>query len=62
MIANGGVHYRPYLVDKIVDCEGNVLMVAEPEVLHKMEVSDSTWQIIREGMSRLLARRTAAPG
>ena len=53
MIANGGVHYRPYLVDKIVDCEGNVLMVAEPEVLHKMEVSDSTWQIIREGMEQV---------
>ncbi|HHU75313.1 MAG TPA: penicillin-binding protein 2 [Firmicutes bacterium] len=50
MIANGGVHYRPFLVDKIIDCEGNVEMVAEPEVLHTMEISDLTWQIIREGM------------
>ncbi len=50
MIANGGIHYRPFLVDRIVDCEGNVLMVAEPEVMHRMEASDSTWKIIREGM------------
>ncbi len=50
MIANGGLHYRPFLVDRIVDCEGNVQMVAEPEVLHEMEVSALNWQIIREGM------------
>lgn len=57
MIANGGTHYRPYLVDRVVDSDGNVLMVAEPEVLHKMEVSDINWGIIREGM-----RQVTMPG
>jgi penicillin-binding protein 2 len=53
MIANGGIHYRPYLVDRVVDSDGNVLMVAEPEVLHKMEVMDLNWEIIREGMKQV---------
>jgi len=53
MIANGGIHYRPYFVDKIVDSDGNVRMVAEPEVLHRMEINDSTWEIIRQGMKQV---------
>ncbi len=61
MVANGGIHYRPYLVDKIVDSEGNAQMVAEPEVLHRMEVNDSTWEIIRQGMKQVaLAGGTAS--
>lgn len=51
MIANGGIHYRPYLVEKIVDGEGSTIMITEPEVLSYMEAKDSSWEIIREGMS-----------
>ena len=51
MVANGGIHYRPYLVEKVVDCEGNLVMVAEPEVLHKMEVEQAHWETIQQGMS-----------
>ena len=50
MIANGGIHYRPYLVEKVVDSEGSTVMIAEPEVLY-MEAKDTSWEIIREGMS-----------
>ncbi|MGI6319292.1 MAG: penicillin-binding protein 2 [Firmicutes bacterium] len=51
MIANGGIHYRPYLVEKVVDSEGSTVMIAEPEVLSYMEAKDTSWEIIREGMS-----------
>ncbi|HHT46654.1 MAG TPA: penicillin-binding protein 2 [Firmicutes bacterium] len=51
MIANCGVHYRPYLVEKVVDTEGSTVMIAEPEVLSYMEAKDTSWEIIREGMS-----------
>ena len=50
MIANGGIHYRPYLVDRVVDHKNNVVTVTEPEILHKMEISESHWEIVREGM------------
>lgn len=50
MIVNGGIHYRPYLVEKVVDSEGNVEMMAEPEVLHHMDVNSATWDVVREGM------------
>lgn len=51
MIANGGIHYRPYLVQKIVDCEGSVKMIAEPEILHSLDVDKSNLEIIRQAMS-----------
>ncbi len=51
MIANGGLHYRPYLVEKIIDSEGELVLVAEPEVLHEMEIDEVHWNTIREGMS-----------
>jgi penicillin-binding protein 2 len=51
MIANGGTHYRPYLVEKIVDSAGNPVRIAEPEVLHQMTVDEAHWETIRQGMS-----------
>jgi penicillin-binding protein 2 len=50
MIANGGVHYRPYLVEKIVDHEGSTVMMAEPEVLGRLEAKEASWEIIKRGM------------
>jgi penicillin-binding protein 2 len=60
MIANGGIHYRPYLVEKIVDSEGSTVMMAEPEVLSYMEAKETSWEIIREGMS--LVTRSGGTG
>jgi penicillin-binding protein 2 len=51
MIANGGIHYRPYLVERVVDSEGSTIMTAEPEVLSIMEADSSNLEIIREAMA-----------
>ncbi len=52
MVANGGTHYRPYLVEKIVDSGGEVLKMAEPEILHQLEANPVTWERIQLGMIR----------
>lgn len=60
LIANGGNHYRPYLVDKIVDHDGEVIMEAEPEIIHKADISARTIDILRQGM--LQASRPGGTG
>ncbi|HOP69664.1 MAG: penicillin-binding protein 2 [Dethiobacteria bacterium] len=57
ILANGGTHYRPYLVDKVVDYQGKVVHQTQPEALRKVNVSSRTLSIIREGM-----RRVTQPG
>lgn len=61
MLANGGIHYRPYLVERAVNSQGQTVLLAEPEVLHRMEVDEGHWQAVREGMVRaVLPGGTAA--
>jgi len=57
MIANGGVHYRPYLVDRVYDYQGETVKEVEPEILREADVSSETLDIIREGM-----KQTVGPG
>ncbi|MFW5982131.1 MAG: penicillin-binding protein 2 [Halanaerobiaceae bacterium] len=49
-IANGGYLYRPYLVDKIIDYNGDIVMDFQPEVLRKLSFDDSTFAILKEGL------------
>lgn len=53
MLANGGTHFRPYLVQQTRNHAGNVLFNAEPEVLRQLEFSDKNWDIIRQGMKNV---------
>lgn len=49
-IANDGMLFRPYLVDKIVAPNGKVIKEFKPEVKREVKISKSNLQIIREGM------------
>lgn len=60
IIANGGTHYRPYLVQKAVDSEGRVVHEAAPEPLRQAQISDRTLGIIREGMRAVTRPRGTA--
>ncbi len=60
MIANGGTHYRPYLVQSVVDSQGRVVREIEPDVLRQAEISDRTFSIIREAMRRVTQPRGTA--
>ena len=50
IFANGGTHYRPYLVDKAVNSQGKVVYEAKPEVLKTLPYDEKNWEIVRTGM------------
>lgn len=50
MLANRGLHYKPYLVERVVDNDGSTVQVQEPEVLNVLEAQDSHWDAIQRGM------------
>lgn len=56
MIANRGVHYRPYVVEKIKDGE-EIVEENSPEILNEINVSEQNWDLVHEGM-----RNAARPG
>lgn len=49
-IANGGTRYRTSLIDKIIDPEGKVSKVIQPEILGTVEISPESKRLIFEGM------------
>jgi penicillin-binding protein 2 len=57
IIANGGIHYRPYLVQQVVDSQGRTVKETVPEAIRRAQVSDRTLALVRQAM-----RRVAQPG
>lgn len=49
-IANGGTLYRPHLVKEILDADGNVVQVVEPEVIRHLDVEPRHIQVIQQGL------------
>jgi len=51
-IANGGKHYKPYLVDKIINpVTGEVVKENLPEIINEVSVSKENLEIIKKAMS-----------
>jgi len=59
VIANGGTLYRPQLVYKIVDAEGQVVKEFEPQVIRKIPISEKNLALVRRGMREAVTRGTA---
>ncbi|MDZ5253090.1 penicillin-binding transpeptidase domain-containing protein [Clostridium sp. LIBA-8841] len=59
-LANGGTRYKTHLVDKITDAQGNIVEEFKPEVLNKVDMSQSTLDAIKEGMKRVEQTGTAS--
>jgi len=49
-IANGGTVYKPYLVKRIEDSTGQLILENKPEVLNQADVSENTLDLVRRGM------------
>jgi len=49
-LANGGAVYKPQIVRRIEDWQGNILLQPEPELLRKAEYPPEAWAEIRRGM------------
>jgi len=58
-VANGGTLYRPQLVYKVVDAEGQPIRVLEPEVLGELEISEQHLAVVRQGMRDAVTKGTA---
>ena len=52
-LVNGGTRYKLHLVDKITDNDGNIIQEYKPEVLHEMNLSKSTVEAVKYGMSKV---------
>jgi penicillin-binding protein 2 len=50
VIANGGSLYKPTLIDRILDGQGNVISQTTPTLIRRVPISDSTLHLIQQGM------------
>ncbi len=57
-LVNGGTYYRPYLVSKVMDANGNTISITEPMVL-KQSVSKATSDLLRSYMYSTVTSGTA---
>lgn len=50
MLANGGTHYKPYMVEKITDAQGEVVKEIAPQVIAEQNFDPDALKVVREGM------------
>ena len=54
-IASSGLSYNLSLLDKTTDYEGNLVEDYTPELLSKIELDEDIWDILQNGMRRVIA-------
>lgn len=59
-IANGGVRYKPYLVQAIMKPDGTVLEKFQPEVVKKLDIKPEIIALIQDGLRDVTKVGTAA--
>lgn len=52
-MANGGTVYEPYVVEQVVDTEGNVVMANTPVIKQQADISEDTLAKVTEAMCRV---------
>ncbi|MDF2929069.1 MAG: penicillin-binding protein 2, partial [Anaerospora sp.] len=57
-VANGGIVYKPKLVDKLLTADGELLEQKQSEVLHTIYLRPDVWDIIRQGLVAVTTRGT----
>ena len=57
-LANGGTLYKPQLVRKILDSEGNVIERVQPEVIRELDIDKIVLRTMRGGIARVDHRHT----
>ena len=59
-IAADGKRYKPHLVSKILDTNGNALQEIQPELLSTLDVPEKNIRLIQEGLHKVTTIGTAA--
>lgn len=57
-VINGGILYRPTLIDAFLDGEGNVVTNTVPDILGRVEISDTTLDYVRRGLRQTVTEGT----
>ena len=50
IVANGGTLYQPQVIHHIADAEGNIIVPFTAKEIHRLDIAESIWQIVREGL------------
>ncbi len=58
LIVNEGYYYKPYFVEKIVSQSGEIIKEFEPERTNKVDISQNTFRILKEGMKKVVESGT----
>jgi len=58
-IANGGTLYRPFVVNKVTDSSGKVIMQNKPQIIRSNFIDPKNIEIVREGMRQTVTAGTA---
>jgi penicillin-binding protein 2 len=58
-VANGGTLYRPQVIDRITDVDGQVVKAFRPEVLGKVNIKLENLQLVQQGMEAAVEWGTA---
>ncbi|VBB08838.1 Hypothetical protein LUCI_4119 [Lucifera butyrica] len=58
-VANGGIQYKPRLVDKILKQDGSTYQSFPPEVLRTVYLKPEYWDTIRQGLKGVVSQGTA---
>jgi penicillin-binding protein 2 len=58
-IANGGIIYKPFIVDKVESPTGEILYQAKPEVQSRLEASPPTLELVRRALVGVVNEGTA---
>ncbi|HMM21964.1 MAG TPA: penicillin-binding protein 2 [Selenomonadales bacterium] len=59
-VANGGIIYRPMLVDKVLNPDGTPQTQLQPEVARTIYLKPEHWEAIRRGLEAVPVKGTAA--
>ncbi|MBK5244859.1 MAG: hypothetical protein JJE18_07520 [Eubacteriaceae bacterium] len=52
-LANGGSHYQPYLVEKILNTKDAVVFDHQPKVINKINIDPDTLDLVKTGMKKV---------
>lgn len=58
-LANSGTLFNLSLLDKLTDSEGNLIEDYSPEVIDQIEIADSTWDAVHQGMRAVISDGSA---
>jgi len=57
VVANGGTLYQPQVIHHISDAEDNMIVPFTPKVIRTLNVPESVWQIVREGLDQAVSEQ-----